>query len=69
MKHRVTLGESSAGWAVWCDVLPGCGSPGTTRAEALQNTRDTIAEYLAAKTAEIKGDAAVRAVHHEEVLG
>lgn len=68
MKHRVTLVESSEGWAVWCDDLPGCCSQGATRDEALQNIREAIVEYLAAKSEEISGDADVRAVHHEEVL-
>lgn len=68
MKHRVTLVESSEGWAVWCDDLPGCCSQGATREEALENIREAIAEYLAAKTEEISGDSEVRAIHHAEVL-
>ncbi|MBI4625142.1 MAG: type II toxin-antitoxin system HicB family antitoxin [Verrucomicrobia bacterium] len=68
MRHRVTLVESSEGWAVWCDDLPDCCSQGATREEALQNIREAIAEYLAAKTEEIRGDTDVRAVHYEEVL-
>jgi len=68
MKHRVTLVESSEGWAVWCDDLAGCCSQGATREEALQNIREAIAEYLAAKTAEIRGDDDVRTVQHEEVV-
>ena len=68
MKYRITLVESSEGWAVWCDDLPGCCSQGATREEAMQNIREAIAEYIAAKAAEIQGDADVRAVHHDEVL-
>lgn len=34
----------------------------------MQNIREAIAEYVAAKAAEIQGDADVRAVHHDEVL-
>ena len=67
MKYPVTLVESDEGWAVWCDSLPGCCSQGVTREEALANIREAIAEYLAAKAAEIQGDAAVRSVQHEEV--
>ena len=68
MKYAVTLVESDEGWAVWCDQLPGCCSQGATRAEALENIREAIAEYLAAKTAEIRGDDQVRSVQHEEVF-
>ena len=68
MKYAVTLVESDEGWAVWCDQLPGCCSQGATRAEALANIREAIAEYLAAKTAEIRGDDQVRSVQHEEVF-
>jgi len=68
MKYSVTLVESEEGWAVWCDQLPGCCSQGATRAEAVENIREAFAEYLAAKAAEIQGDAAVRSVQHEEVF-
>jgi len=68
MKYSVTLVESEEGWAVWCDQLPGCCSQGATRAEAVENIREAFAEYLAAKAAEIQGDAAVRSVQHEKVF-
>jgi predicted RNase H-like HicB family nuclease len=68
VKYSVTLVESDEGWAVWCDGLPGCCSQGATRPEALANIREAIAEYLAAKAAEIQGDADVRSVQHDEVL-
>jgi predicted RNase H-like HicB family nuclease len=68
MKYRVTLVESEEGWAIWCDDLPGCCSQGATREDALGNIREAIAEYLAAKTEELQGDAGVRTVLHEEVL-
>ena len=68
MKYTVTLVESAEGWAVWCDNLPGCCSQGATRAEAMANIREAIAEFLAAKAAEIQGDRDVRSVQHEEVF-
>lgn len=68
MKYSVTLVESDEGWAVWCDTLPGCCSQGATREEAMANIREAIAEYLAAKVAEIQGDGVVRSVQHEEVF-
>lgn len=49
MKYRVTLVESEEGFAIWCDDLPGCNSQGDTRAEALENIKDAISEYLAAQ--------------------
>ena len=49
MKYRITLIESEEGWAVWCDDLPGCCSQGDTRAEAVENIRIAIAEYLDAQ--------------------
>ena len=69
MKYTVTLVESDEGWAVWCDSLPGCCSQGATRDEALANIREAIAEYLAAKAAEIQGDGDVRSVQRDEVFG
>lgn len=68
MKYSVTLVESAEGWAVWCDALPGCCSQGATREEAMGNIREAIAEYLAAKAEEIRGDGEVRSVQHEEVF-
>ena len=68
MKYGITLVESDEGWAVWCDSLAGCCSQGATRAEALENIREAITEYLAANSAEIQGDSDVRSVQHEEVF-
>jgi len=68
MNYGITLVESDEGWAVWCDQLPGCCSQGATRAEAVANIREAIAEYLAARAEEISGDASVRSVAHETVV-
>lgn len=46
MHYKVTVVESEEGVAVWCDDLPGCVSQGNTKAEALENIRIAIAEYL-----------------------
>lgn len=48
MKYEVKLLESEEGYAVWCPALPGCWSQGATEAEALENIKDAIHEYLAA---------------------
>ncbi|HET6232932.1 MAG TPA: type II toxin-antitoxin system HicB family antitoxin [Longimicrobiaceae bacterium] len=49
MRYEVTLHESEDGVAASCPALPGCWSQGATEAEALENIRDAIREYLAAK--------------------
>ena len=47
MEYDVTLKESKEGYAVWVPGLPGCCSQGRTKAEALENIKDAITEYLA----------------------
>lgn len=49
MRYRVELYPSEEGFAVSCPRLPGCWSQGTTEAEALDNIRVAIQEYLAAQ--------------------
>ena len=39
--------DRDPGYAVFCPSLPGCGSQGDTRAEALEMIADAIAGYLA----------------------
>jgi predicted RNase H-like HicB family nuclease len=46
MTYRVLLQQSEEGFAVSCPGLPGCWSQGATEAEALENIRAAIAEYL-----------------------
>ena len=48
MTYKVHIKASEEGYAVWCPGLPGCWSQGATEAEALENIRDAIGEYLAA---------------------
>lgn len=64
MKYRITLVESDAGWAVWCDDLPGCCSQGSTRDEASENIREAIRDYLAAQPA-IEEQFGTRILHEE----
>ena len=49
MRYRVELYPSDDGVAVSCPRLPGCWSQGATEAEALDNIRVAIQEYLAAQ--------------------
>ena len=47
-RYKVLLRESEEGFAVSCPGLPGCWSQGETEAEALENIRSAIQEYLEA---------------------
>lgn len=55
MKYKVALHRSEEGFAVSVPGLPGCWSQGRTEAEALDNIRKAIEEYLAAVDGELKG--------------
>lgn len=46
MRYDIVLIKSAEGYAVHCPALPPCWSQGNTRAEALANIQDAIAEYL-----------------------
>jgi predicted RNase H-like HicB family nuclease len=47
MRYRVILEVSEEGYSVHVPGLPGCCSQGQTEAEALENIKIAIAEYLA----------------------
>ena len=47
MKYRVVLQRSEEGVAASVPGLPGCWSQGTTEAEALENIRSAIQDYMA----------------------
>ena len=48
MKYTVVLEPSPEGFAASVPGLPGCHSQGATEAEAIENIRDAIREYLEA---------------------
>ena len=52
MDYRVVLIESEEGFAVSCPSLRGCHSQGETKAEALENIRDAIREWLDSENAQ-----------------
>ena len=52
MNYRVILIESDEGVSVSCPALKGCHSQGKTKAEALENIRDAIREWLEAEDTE-----------------
>jgi predicted RNase H-like HicB family nuclease len=47
MKYKIALHQSDEGYSVSVPGLPGCWSQGATEAEALDNIRHAIREYLA----------------------
>ena len=61
MKYKVVLQPSDEGVAASVPGLPGCWSQGDTEAEALENIRTAIQEYLAAVDEQTQG-AEVRVV-------
>ncbi len=46
MRYKVVLRKSKEGYSVSCPGLPGCWSQGASEAEALENIRSAIQEYL-----------------------
>ncbi len=52
MNYRVVLIESDEGVSVSCPALKGCHSQGKTKAEALENIRVAIREWLASEDVE-----------------
>jgi len=55
MRYKVVLRQSEEGYSVSCPGLPGCWSQGQTEAEAIDNIRTAIREYLAAVNDTLKG--------------
>jgi predicted RNase H-like HicB family nuclease len=54
MKYKIVLNKSDEGYSVSCPGLPGCWSQGKTEAEAIDNIKDAIQEYLSAVYVSIK---------------
>jgi predicted RNase H-like HicB family nuclease len=59
MKYKISLHRSDEGYSVSVPGLPGCWSQGATEAEALDNIKHAIREYLAVVDDNLK-DADVR---------
>jgi predicted RNase H-like HicB family nuclease len=55
MKYKVVLQSSEEGVAASVPGLPGCWSQGQTEAEALENIRSAIQEYLAVVEQQTQG--------------
>ena len=48
MRYKVVLSRNEDGWSVHCPALRGCWSQGATEAEAMENIRSAIEEYISA---------------------
>jgi predicted RNase H-like HicB family nuclease len=55
MKYKVVLQRSDEGVAASVPGLPGCWSQGQNEAEALENIRVAIQEYMAVVAEQTKG--------------
>jgi predicted RNase H-like HicB family nuclease len=55
-RYTVSIKKVADGYSVWVPGLPGCASQGDTEAEALENIRDAIREYLSAADELAAGD-------------
>ncbi len=55
MKYKVVLQSSEEGFSASVPGLPGCWSQGETQAEALENIRIAILEYLEVVDEETRG--------------
>ncbi|MCU0869577.1 MAG: type II toxin-antitoxin system HicB family antitoxin [Burkholderiales bacterium] len=55
MRYRIALHPSDEGFAVSVPGLPGCWSQGATEAEAIENIREAIHDYLQAVEAQLDG--------------
>jgi len=64
MKYKVALLRSDEGFTVSVPGLPGCWSEGDTDTEAIENIRDAIRDYLAARDDSMR-DAEIREVEVE----
>lgn len=55
MRYRIALQRSDEGYSVSVPGLPGCWSQGATEAEAIENIRDAIRDYLAVVEKQLGG--------------
>ncbi len=56
MQYKVALHRSVEGYAASVPGLPGCWSQGATEAEALENIRVAIVEYLSVVDEQLRGE-------------
>jgi predicted RNase H-like HicB family nuclease len=61
MKYKIILRRSEEGYSVSVPGLPGCWSQGDTEEEAIENIKDAVQEYLAARN-DLFQDAEIREI-------
>ncbi|MBM83002.1 MAG: HicB family protein [Planctomycetaceae bacterium] len=55
MRYKISLHKSDEGYSASVPWLPGCWSQGATEAEAIDNIKDAIREYLSVVQDRLKG--------------
>ena len=55
MKYKIALIPSDEGFSVSVPGLPGCWSQGDTEAEAMENVKHAIREYLEVASEQLEG--------------
>ena len=56
VRYRIAVHHSDEGYSVSVPGLPGCWSQGATDAEAVENIKDAIREYLAVVEEQLRGE-------------
>ena len=56
MRYRIALHQSDEGFSVSVPGLPGCWSQGATEAEAIENIKVAIREYLSVVDEQLRGE-------------
>jgi len=56
MRYRIALHKSEEGYSISVPGLPGCWSQGVTEAEAIENIREAIRDYLAVVEQALTGE-------------
>jgi predicted RNase H-like HicB family nuclease len=56
MRYRIALHQSDEGFSVSVPGLPGCWSQGASEAEAIENIKEAIREYLTVVDEQLRGE-------------
>jgi predicted RNase H-like HicB family nuclease len=56
MRYRIAVHQSDEGFSVSVPGLPGCWSQGASEAEAIENIKEAIREYLSVVDEQLRGE-------------
>ena len=56
MRYRIAIHQSDEGYSVSVPGLPGCWSQGDTEAEAVENIKHAIRDYLTVVEEQLQGE-------------